>query len=555
MTRQAHKTPVLIVGGGPTGAMLALLLAQQNIASTIIEREMLTSQAPKAHAVNPRTLEICHALSPDVQLSIRKMAASAVEGGWVEFLTRLNGRELGKLPYERQDDAAYDITPTPLVNIPQPEFEDILFAEIDKHSDLIDFRRGHVWLNLEQDNSSTTSRIQGPDGEYTITSKYLLAADGAGSPVREALGIAMEGEPDVLAAVSISFSADLTHLTGKRPAVLNWLTDPAVRGTLLCYHADRMWSYVTVHPAGLLDMTKYTDEHCHQMVLNAIGEDVADLKINAVIPWTMRSEIAAQYRQNRVFLVGDSAHRFPPTGGLGLNTGAQEAHNLVWKIAAVEQGWASDALLDSYHSERCPIAHQNAAQSLANEGRLSALEALSCPQDIWQNDTSFDAWLATDNKQAKIDDAVALQAQHFNSIALQLGFSYSADQPDFSDVETFTPRAFAGDRLPHGWVTIAGVRRSTLDWVKPDSYIIITRTNAAIWDDYVANSKVPLSVISLDDGADFETDWYDLVGLGQGDALLIRPDGHIALAAFKVDAIGFDTVETTLANFLHGTPA
>ncbi len=92
--------------------------------------------------------------------------------------------------------------------------------------------------------------------------------------------------------------------------------------------------------------------------------------IRTVSPWTMTCQVAERYRDGRILLVGDAAHRFPPTGGLGLNTGVQDAHNLVWKIAALERGWAGAGLLDTYELERRPVAQYNAEQSLANALRL-----------------------------------------------------------------------------------------------------------------------------------------------------------------------------------------
>ena len=96
-------------------------------------------------------------------------------------------------------------------------------------------------------------------------------------------------------------------------------------------------------------------------------------EIIAATPWKMRFEVADAYRAGNAFLAGDAAHRFPPTGGLGLNSGLQDAHNLAWKLAAVVAGEAADPLLDTYERERQPVARRNADQSLVNVQALASL--------------------------------------------------------------------------------------------------------------------------------------------------------------------------------------
>jgi len=217
--------PVLIVGGGPSGCIQALLLAKLGIKTIIVERLTERSFAPKAHAMNPRSLEICRALG----LNFDKIKAAALpreDGGEVFFLPRLDAPVLGKVPYERQDDGAYDITPTPLINIPQPDFEKILFEEVE-NCELTELKRGHTWLSAKDTGDGVVSKIETKDGTYTIQSPYVIAADGAGSPVRDSIGIAMEGEANVMACLSITFSANLRKALQGRLGVIYWLMDPA----------------------------------------------------------------------------------------------------------------------------------------------------------------------------------------------------------------------------------------------------------------------------------------------------------------------------------------
>src|SRR5262249_16820025 len=150
-----------------------------------------------------------------------------------------------------------------------------------------------------------------------------------------------------------------------------------------------------------------------------------ELSIRTVSPWVMTCQVAERYREGRVFLVGDAAHRFPPTGGLGLNTGVQDAHNLAWKLTNVLSGSAPRALLDSYETERRPVAQYKAEQSV--EKGLGVLEvpgALGFSDDREAARRNFAEILADGARRDDVAAAIANQAEHFDMLGLQLGFSY-----------------------------------------------------------------------------------------------------------------------------------
>ena len=123
------STQVLIIGAGPVGMLTALSLSQAGIQCVLVDKRLERLDAPKAHAVNPRTLEICQRLGVEAD-AIRAVGASHAEGGKVHFMDVLAGTCFGALPYERQDDGALAFTPWPLVNIPQPEFEGFLSRKL-----------------------------------------------------------------------------------------------------------------------------------------------------------------------------------------------------------------------------------------------------------------------------------------------------------------------------------------------------------------------------------------------------------------------------------------
>jgi len=256
--------------------------------------------------------------------------------------------------------------------------------------------------------------------------------------------------------------------------------------------------------------------------------------------WRRTAQVAERFQENRVFLAGDAAHRFPPTGGFGANTGIQDAHNLAWKLAAVLSAWASPALLETYQEERRPVAEANTDFSVTNDRRWDAAR-----QAIVSGD------------DAAVAQALKEQVKHLDSEGQDLGFWYGSGAlisdgtaPPAADPQVYVPSARPGSRAPHLWLRPstgsppvamglhhgdhATARISTLDLFH-SGLTLLTGSDANTWRDagsQVARAlAIPFAAFSVGPARDFEVlegNWAALYGVEAGGAVLVRPDGHVA---------------------------
>ncbi|TMB90926.1 MAG: hypothetical protein E6J45_07780 [Chloroflexi bacterium] len=219
--------------------------------------------------------------------------------------------------------------------------------------------------------------------------------------------------------------------------------------------------------------------------------------------------MATRWRSGRVFLAGDAAHRMTPVGGLGMNTGVQDAHNLTWKLAAVLQGWGDQDLLDTYEAERRPVARYNVERSVS----LMSADGRS-PAEVGQSDG------------------------HTN-LSVDLGFGYQSGALVSEGADTapagagdYIPAARPGSRVPHVWLSEGRRRLSTLDLMGP-SFTLLLGERATAWQqaasDAAARANVPLRTRRL--GMARHADWASVFGIGDTGAVLVRPDGHVAWRA------------------------
>jgi 2-polyprenyl-6-methoxyphenol hydroxylase-like FAD-dependent oxidoreductase len=540
---------VLIVGAGPVGQLAALLLSYHGIGSMLIDKRLTTLSAPKAHAINARTLEICDSIGVSAE-RLRELGANANDGGEVRFMGTLTGPEFGCLPYERQDEGAFAATPFPLSNIPQPVFEEELIANIRKDPS-IDFRRGVECKELHDVGDRVDAvLITLESGEdQTQSFDYVIAADGAGSRIRQSLGIGMEGPEALANYLMIHFSADLRPLTEGRRGVLYFLFEPGVRGTLIAYDQSKTW--VLMHPWNpeAEHRDDYDDEKCLSLIEQSVGHSLPETVVENVSPWTMTAQVAKHYRKGRIFLAGDAAHRIPPAGGLGINSGAGDVQNLSWKLAAVLRGEAGDALLDTYEAERQPVARNNNEQSLTNAMKIFDLIVALHGAEPEKTAERYAAVSANPGAFPELAKAVEAQKPHFDSFDLQLGYRYAsraihepAPIPEITDVSDYRPSWDAGAHFPHRWISRNGTTVPLQTLLSASRFTLLCGPTAGTSD----NDSM---IDQLRFGLDFEDSdgWESLTGLPADGAVLIRPDGHIAA---RFDAVAAKEVDSVMNEIL-----
>ena len=559
---------VLIVGAGPAGATAALLLAEHGIDTLVVERRVTPSTHPAAHVLSTRTLEIFRELG--LEHDVRRLSSRIYELRDIVYATSLTGPELGRItlydPESTEAQLLQTLSPTRAANLSQHVLEPLLWDQLEACK-RVEFQRGSVYQNHRETSDGVEVRATGPDGdgERVATGRYLIGADGAGSHVRRTCELQMRG-PVLQHVISVHFSADLRPYLWSRRAPVIWTCTPRGLGTIIVHSSpdDFVFQFPYFPPVQRLE--DFTADDCRRRIRDAVGHRDLAVDIYSVQSWAMTAQVANRYRKGRTFLIGDAAHRFPPTGGLGLNTGVHDAHNLAWKLAWEISGRAPANLLDTYEAERRPIGIANTKHSVKNfDGLMDVFAALGLPRSgaralqalagsrlMAALPRPASRWMLASlmavatqrigrvtsrgrigaRIRYAVQEVIARQGGHYRTWGLDLGVHYGRGflndgdiSDDVVDIEFYTPIVRVGGRLPHAWVQYNGARVSTLDLPARDTLTVLTTSqHESSWRDAQTAVGHPLTVIGVDLAACREP----LRSLAAGQALLLRPDAHIA---------------------------
>lgn len=502
--------PVLIVGGGPVGLTASIYLSLFGIESLLVERHPGTAILPKARALNARTMEMYRQI--DMEDQIRAVAMPERFTGSILWSESLAGREIKRLQPGRGSSSNLAFSIAGNCGCSQDILEPVLRHRAEAAgSERLRFNT--EMSELECTTDGVRAILQNADGSREeVRARYLIAADGSQSRIRNQLGIARSGEVDVYDSVNIHFKCDLSRWVSDRPSALYLIEQPELRGTFLTINGTDRWGFLVTSLSHYgFTPEQFTPGFCTEIIRRAVGVNDLDIELLGVSAWRASALVAQRYRSGPVFLAGDAAHEMPPTGGFGLNTGVQDAQNLAWKLAAVLRGEAGDALLDTYDSERRPVGEAVTHSSLLN--------ALSM------------------GRTARQTEAVLPRKEFLNEIGLVFGTRYesAAVVPDGQptqiedQIQQYVPSATPGCRAPHVRLRKAGQEISITDLFGRD-FVLLTAPGGSVWRDAAARLQ-GLHVVSTIVGGDLQTEdvnWLDVYGIDEHGAVLVRPDGHVA---------------------------
>ena len=526
-----EEVPVLIVGGGGAGLTASMLLARLGVRHLLVSARPQTSDLPKAHVLNQRAMEVLEDAGVAAEIERRstpaaQMAATAYYAGFAGP-GRDYGRRLARLECwgaGTADENWRAASPWRQLNLPQIRLEPLLKHRAEELSPGA-IRFGHELTGIDQDSDGVRATIRDTASgrSYAVASQYLVGADG-GRTVAGLTGVTYEGLGVVTQTATLHVSADLSPWAPDPDVLIRWIFSPQA-GTLVVLvpmgpdnwgPRSEEWVIHLNYPAD--DPRAQSDAQVEADARRALGLPDVPMKIHKITRWSVDAVMASAFRAGRVFLLGDAAHRHPPTGGLGLTSAIHDAQNLCWKLALVLDGHASPALLDTYQDERRPADERNAQRSLENalnHFEVAAALGVDPGNTPEQNMASLRRmWSGRPEDAAHRSAALrAMRAQsmEFSELNVEYGYCYSsaAVVPDGSaaptsadDIRVYQPGTRPGAPLPHAWIDDEdGVRRPVKDLVGPGRFLLIAGEDGGPWcqaaRELAAQTGLPLDAVRI----------------------------------------------------------
>jgi 2-polyprenyl-6-methoxyphenol hydroxylase-like FAD-dependent oxidoreductase len=530
------EVPVLIAGGSLVGMTAAMLLGQHGVPSLTVEHHRGTAIHPRAAQCTQRTMEVFRSLGIEDAVMKRSEEQFVQDGGVVAVETLVGGVTAHYIA--NLNEGSRDASPCSRVFLSQNALEPLMKVRAEELGARLLFSTELV--SFEQDDSGVTAVLRHRDSgaQQTVRAKYLIAADGTHSRIRERLGIRRIGHGSFSRSITIYFRAPLRSLVEGKPWAVVYVNHPQLRGF---FRFERPFesAFLVVNTAGdpakpQTDVqTGLTPERAIEFVQTALGTRDIPIVIDNIMNWEATADTAERFRAGRVFIAGDAAHTMPPTGGFGGNCGIHDAHNLVWKLGLVLNGTAGEKLLETYDAERRPA------------GVLTTEQAY----------TRY--VLRTDPSQPR--DGMQPLARDLN---VETGYIYRSaavltESPD-DGAEHLDPRETKGrpgPRSPHQWLTRNGARISTLD-LFGRNFVLLCGPEASAWQaaatPAAAQVRIPLDEHRIghagliDDSRTFCAEH----GIEPNGCVLVRPDGIVAWRARNAEGASAQILATVLETLL-----
>lgn len=521
MTRS--DASVLIVGGGPVGLTLGAELARRGVHCTLVEQRTQPTAHPKATLLGARSMELYRRWGLTDAIYDRAINQSLPY--YIVFTTRLASQELSRFRSpsiaETRERAPETLarfrelnwSPYGKTQIGQQALEPVLLDFARRQSRLT-LRHGWLLERFEQRADGVEAHLVecGGGRRDIVWADYLIGCDGGASTVRRQMGVRFTGRGQMRSNVSFFFrSAEFLKAHGRGVANLYFVFSPDSFGVFTAIDGAELWNYQYY----FLDPGKATEALDPEMILHRAMGKPFRFELLATQHWRHHQSVAMRWRERRVFLAGDAAHLFVPTGGVGMNTGIGDAFDLGWKLAATIQGWGGPGLLESYELERKPIAVRNSILSASNSDRI----------DMVMSETPEDVDEAPPSVRAELAWKIRHLSRQFNSAGVHLGYRYvyspiivedgTPEPPD--DAAQVSQSSWPGCRAPHVWLSDG---RSTLDLIG-DGFTLLRFGAAQAGDARLleAAGQTPVQLKDVPDEA--------ARALYQRRLVLVRPDGHV----------------------------
>lgn len=560
------EVPILIVGGGAAGLTASMLLSQLGVETLLINAWADTSRLPKAHLLNQRTMEILRGVGADAMVYERgtppeQMAYTAWYAG-LRGDDPDSGRQYGRMESWGRggtNPAWAAASPCRQTNLPQIRLEPLLRQHAEELGpDRVRFGHEAIAIGQDADGVTTTVHDKATGTEYRVRSRFLLGCDG-GRTVGPSIGVTMDGVRDLARMVTMHLTADLSEWARDPDVLIRWMQAPHVGlGVVMAPLGPDHWGPESeewvCHVNYLSDDTRALDDDAVVADMRAaLGLPDHEIDVHVVSRWSVEGVLADKFQDGRIFLLGDAAHRHPPTGGLGLNSAIQDAHNISWKLAAVLAGQADEDLLSTYEPERRVTTARNVQRSLDNTiSHLTATALLGISPEaggeenwaamrrLW-SDRDEDAEL-----QSAMRRAIANQSMEFDELNVEYGYTYdssaivadgSPERHNPDPIRLYQPGTRPGEPLPHAWLEdFTGHRLPVMDLVQAGHFLLIAGEQGHDWVEAAQKVATDLGV-TLDavrighlDGDYFDPNstWARNREITDRGAILVRPDRFVA---------------------------
>jgi putative polyketide hydroxylase len=554
LLRHDEDVPVLIVGGSVVGLSMALFLAQHGISALLVERHATTSIHARAGSFNLRTMELFRQVGLESAIFEQETPPEQL-GEMGMRVENLTGKLLDntEAPVHRQSNFINPFaSSTRTAMIGQDKLEPIL----QKHARELgsDIRFGTELVHFEQHLGGIDALIRerATGEEYRIHARYLVAADGNRSTIRQQLGIGSYGYGTLGQWVSILFQTDLSKVLQGRKITLCFVNNATLDG-IIGQSRDRWALLANLKPRPGERLDTPSEAYCLDLVRAAIGIPDQPIKIVSTLPWELASRVAERYQQKRVFLVGDAAHVMPMMGAFGANTGIADAHNLAWKMALVLKKKAHENLLATYNQERQPAADLAVSVS-------TGLYAYRLPHHEQREAITQSAqeMLIRVGKRPDVPQPTAFSVIH--------GYRYRSaavsHEPDDDALFENEPSGRSGTRAPHVWLSHNGKQISILD-LYGSNFVLLAGSDGQCWHEMFAKAAGSLG-LSMDRYSIGQNQPYSNgdgsflanYGISDSGAVLVRPDGFISWRAQNAatQPVGSDEIFIDLSKLLGYFP-